>query len=81
MPAKSPASLVTRKGAALILELQRLRQAFERDGWSEAQTPPQRRSPPKDARSADSPRRRAPKKRAKRGVGRDAFRWPLPRSD
>ena len=53
---------------ALILELQRLRRAFERDNWNEAQTP--RRPSQKEARPAGAPRRRAPKKPRKRGMGR-----------
>src|SRR5262245_30034612 len=57
------------QGEALILELQRLRQAFERDEWNEAHTPP--RQPPKnDGRPPGQPRRRAPKRRKKRGMGR-----------
>jgi len=53
------------QGEALILELQRLRQAFERDDWNERHAPP-RRHPRNDA-----PRRRAPQRRKKkRGMGR-----------
>jgi HlyD family secretion protein len=58
------------QGEALILELQRLRRAFERDQWSETQAPPPRRPPARESRSAAGQRRRAPKKSRKRGVGR-----------
>jgi membrane fusion protein, type I secretion system len=57
------------QGEALILELQRLRQAFERDEWNEAHTPPRRPSK-NDGRPPGQPRRRAPKRRKKRGMGR-----------
>ena len=55
---------------ALVLELQRLRRAFDRDDWNEAQTPPPRRPSQKDARPAGATRRHAPKKPRKRGMGR-----------
>lgn len=58
------------QGEALILELQRLRRAFERDQWSEMQTAPPRRPSPKESRPAAGQRRRAPKKFSKRGMGR-----------
>jgi HlyD family secretion protein len=58
------------QGEALILELQRLRQAFERDEWNEAHTPPPRRPPKNGAQPAGPQRRRAPKRRKKRGMGR-----------
>jgi HlyD family secretion protein len=58
------------QGEALILELQRLRRAFERDHWNETQTAPPRRPPPKESRQAAGQRRRAPKMSRKRGMGR-----------
>ncbi|KAH2824049.1 hypothetical protein KXV85_001049, partial [Aspergillus fumigatus] len=48
-PRHEPQRDVGPQGAALILELQRLRQSFERDNWREVETPP-RRVLPKDAR-------------------------------
>jgi HlyD family secretion protein len=57
------------QGEALILELQRLREAFERDEWSEAHTPP-RRPPKNGGQPPGAQRRRAPKRRKKRGMGR-----------
>ena len=57
------------QGAALILELQRLRQAFERDDWNETHTPP-RRPQRNDPRPAGAQRRRAPHRKKKRGMGR-----------
>lgn len=52
------------QGEALILELQRLRRAFEQDDWRETQAPSPHRP------RSDTPRRRAPPRRRKRGVGR-----------
>ena len=66
-PQRVPERDVGPQGAALILELQRLRQAFERDDWSETQQPRRARN---DDRPAGGRRRRAPKKSKKRGMGR-----------
>lgn len=68
-PQRETARDVGPQGAALILELQRLRQAFERDGWNETQRPP-RHQRNDDGRPAGPRRRRAPKKSKKRGMGR-----------
>src|SRR4051812_46090788 len=68
-PQRETARDVGPQGAALILELQRLRQAFERDEWNETQQQP-RRPRGDDGRPAGPRRRRAPKKSKKRGVGR-----------
>src|SRR6185369_4578140 len=67
-PQRETARDVGPQGAALILELQRLRLAFERDDWNETQQPPRRRND--DNRPAGGRRRRAPKKAKKRGMGR-----------
>ncbi|MGQ0681764.1 HlyD family type I secretion periplasmic adaptor subunit [Bradyrhizobium sp.] len=56
------------QGEALILELQRLRRAFERDQWNETQAAP-RRPPPRESRPAAG-QRRAPRKPRKRGMVR-----------
>ncbi|MCP4619761.1 MAG: HlyD family type I secretion periplasmic adaptor subunit [Bradyrhizobium sp.] len=70
-PRREPPRDVGPQGEALILELQRLRQAFERDNWSETQPAPKRRPPPNDVKPAGEPRRRAPKRpRKKQGMGR-----------
>ncbi|MBI5322040.1 HlyD family type I secretion periplasmic adaptor subunit [Bradyrhizobium sp.] len=70
-PRREPPRDVGPQGEALILELQRLRQAFERDNWNEAEVPPQRRPPLNDAGPAGAPRRRAQwRPRKKRGMGR-----------
>jgi membrane fusion protein, type I secretion system len=68
-PQREAARDVGPQGAALILELQRLREAFERDDWNETQQPP-RRPRNDDNRPAGGRRRRAPKKPKKRGMGR-----------
>lgn len=68
-PQRETARDVGPQGAALILELQRLREAFERDDWSETQQQP-RRPRNDDNRPAGGRRRRAVKKPKKRGVGR-----------
>lgn len=68
-PQRETARDVGPQGAALILELQRLRQAFERDDWNETQRPP-RHQRNDDGRPAGPRRRRAPKKSKKRGMGR-----------
>jgi HlyD family secretion protein len=66
-PRREPPRDVGPQGEALILELQRLRRAFERDNWNEAQPAPPRRPSPSD----NAQRRRAPKRpRKKRGMGR-----------
>jgi HlyD family secretion protein len=67
-PQRETARDVGPQGAALILELQRLREAFERDDWNETQQPPRRRN--EDNRPAGGRRRRAPKRPKKRGMGR-----------
>ena len=69
-PRRDPPRDVGPQGEALILELQRLRQAFERDNWSEALTPPPRSQPPNDIRPGGAKRRRAPKRPTKRGMSR-----------
>ena len=70
-PRREPPRDVGPQGEALILELQRLRRAFERDNWNEAQPAPPRRPSPNDKRHADAQRRRAPKRpRKKRGMSR-----------
>jgi HlyD family secretion protein len=58
------------QGAALILELQRLRHAFERDAWDEARVPPSHRPPRDEVRPAGARRRRKPPRPPKRGMGR-----------
>jgi HlyD family secretion protein len=68
-PQRETARDVGPQGAALILELQRLRQAFERDDRNETQRPP-RRPRTDDDRPAGPRRRRASKKPKKRGMGR-----------
>jgi HlyD family secretion protein len=67
-PRREPRRDVGPQGEALILELQRLRRAFERDQWNETETTTPRR--PKELRQAAGQRRRAPKKSRKRGMGR-----------
>jgi HlyD family secretion protein len=70
-PHREPPRDVGPQGAALILELQRLRRAFERDDWSETHAPPPRRPPPpNDATRAAAQRRRAPSRPPKSGMGR-----------
>lgn len=70
-PRREPTHDPGPQGEALILELQRLRQAFERDNWDEADAAPPRRPPPRETRPAGSRRRGASKRpRKKRGMGR-----------
>jgi len=56
------------QGEALILELQRLRQAFERDDWSETDAAPPRRRPRGNAARADDASRLS--RRRKGAIGR-----------
>jgi membrane fusion protein, type I secretion system len=69
-PRREPPRDVGPQGAALILELQRLRQAFERDDWNEERAPKPHRPPRHDARPAGPPRRSAPQPPSKSGMGR-----------
>ena len=64
------------QGAALILELQRLRQAFDRENQPESNRPQQRRAAPDGQRAAGQrPRQARPKRRKKGKVGRVLDAW------
>lgn len=69
-PDRAPPRDVGPQGAALILELQRLRQAFERDNWNEGHTPPPRRPPRGDARPDHSERKRLSRQRKRSAMSR-----------
>jgi HlyD family secretion protein len=59
------------QGVALILELQRLRQAFEGEDWSEPRQPPPDRAPSSRALRPDrGPRASKPRRRKKGRMGR-----------
>ena len=64
------------QGAALILELQRLRQAFERENQPEPSRQQPRRTPPDGQRApGQRPRQARPKRRKKGKVGRVLDAW------
>jgi HlyD family secretion protein len=65
-PRREPPRDVGPQGAALILELQRLRQAFERDNWNEAAAPPRR--PPRGGSQSDNGERKRRSRRRKKGA-------------
>ena len=67
-PRREPPRDVGPQGEALILELQRLRQAFERDDWNEATCA----AAPSTSAAGRVRRRRAPvsRRKKKRGMGR-----------
>jgi HlyD family secretion protein len=69
-PHRTPPRDVGPQGAALILELQRLREALERDKWGEMEAPPPRRASLREDPLAGQQRRRAPKRPPRRRMGR-----------
>ncbi|HMM92199.1 HlyD family type I secretion periplasmic adaptor subunit [Bradyrhizobium sp.] len=66
------------QGQALILELQRLRQAFEQDNQPEQRQPSRRPSPQDDGAAARRPRPGRPKRSRKGKVGRVLDAWLSP---
>jgi HlyD family secretion protein len=58
------------QGAALILELQRLRHAFEGEDWNEPRPPQPGRAPPRDPRPGRRPRPGKPRRKKKGKMGR-----------
>jgi HlyD family secretion protein len=66
------------QGQALILELQRLRQAFEQDNLPEQRSPLRRPSPQDDRAAGRRPRPGRPKRRKKGKMGRVLDAWLAP---